>query len=65
MNVTKDKLTPKQAAEILDCHPNTLANWRSTGKYKLKYLKIGGRVYYRQSDLDAWLLTRERTQVEA
>jgi excisionase family DNA binding protein len=60
----KDKLTTKEAAELLGLHPYTLSNWRSRGKYKLKYLKIGGRVYYRLTDLNAWLKSRERTQVE-
>lgn len=58
-------LTTRQAAEFLNIHQNTLSNWRSTGMYDLKYLKIGGRVYYRKTDLEAWIESRERTQVQA
>lgn len=31
----------KQAAEVLDVKPSTLAVWRSTGRYRLPYLKVG------------------------
>lgn len=35
----------------------TLRNWRSQGKYReeLPFLKIGSRVYYRKSALEAFL----------
>lgn len=34
--------------------PRTLRNWRNRGVGPV-YLRIGGRVVYRVSDLDAWL----------
>ena len=35
----------------------TLRNWRSQGKYReeLPYIKLGSRVYYRRSVLEAFL----------
>jgi excisionase family DNA binding protein len=65
MSIKKHLLTRKQAAEYLGLHSQTLAKWASTGSQQLRYLKIGNRTFYRQSDLDAWVKSRERTQVEA
>lgn len=48
----------KVAAQILGVSDNTLAVWRSTKRYGLRFYKIGGRVRYRVSDLKAWLETR-------
>lgn len=52
-------LKPKEAAKflLLD-NEKTLANWRSTKRYPLPYLKVGGRVLYRRSDLQAFLELR-------
>ncbi len=54
-------LSTEEAAEYIGVQPQTLALWRSTGRYKIPYLKIGRLVKYRQSDLDTWLSTREAT----
>lgn len=45
---------PKEAAERLGLEASTLANkrWRGGGP---PYLKVGGRVRYRLSDLADWL----------
>ncbi|MBS0236034.1 MAG: helix-turn-helix domain-containing protein [Proteobacteria bacterium] len=52
MNINIDKLlTRKQAAAYLGVKENTLAVWSSKNRYKLKSLKIGRLVRYRQSDL--------------
>jgi excisionase family DNA binding protein len=48
-------LTTEQAAEFLGLAPRTLVIWRSIRRYDLPYLRIGNRVRYRRSDLDAWL----------
>ena len=48
----------QQAAEVLDVKPNTLAVWRSTGRYNLPYLKVGRLVKYRISDLAEFLARR-------
>lgn len=48
----------KQAAEVLDIKPSTLAVWRSTGRYRLPYFKVGRLVKYRISDLAEFLARR-------
>jgi hypothetical protein len=42
--------------------PTTLATWRCTHRYKLAYVKIGHRVFYRRDDLEAWLESRRVTK---
>ena len=37
--------------------PSTLAHWRSEGRGPV-YIKLGSRVGYRGSDLNAWLAAR-------
>ena len=49
------------AAEYLGFQPQTLAIWRTTGRYGLPFLKLGRLVRYRKSDLDKWLASRRRT----
>lgn len=46
------------AARILNVTVGTLAVWRSTGRYKLPFIKIGHKVRYRRSDMEAWLASR-------
>jgi len=50
----------KAAAAVLDVSPGTLSVWRSTGRYALPFLKIGRKVRYRRSDLQAWMDSRTR-----
>ena len=52
---------PEYAAKVLDVTPGTLSVWRSTGRYRLPFVKIGAKVRYRQSDLDNWIQARTRT----
>lgn len=54
-------LDENQAADYLTLAPGTLSVWRSTGRYKIPFLKVGRRVRYRRADLDAWLESRTRT----
>jgi excisionase family DNA binding protein len=51
-------LTPEQAAEHLGLKVQTLAVWRSTRRYALRYVKVGRLVRYRKADLDGWLAAR-------
>jgi DNA-binding transcriptional MerR regulator len=44
-----------QAAECLGIAAATLQYWRTTGAQKIPFIKVGGRVMYRISDLDKWL----------
>jgi excisionase family DNA binding protein len=53
-------LDDKQAAAFLSVSAGTLSVWRSTGRYALKFIKVGRAVRYRQSDLEEWLAARVR-----
>ena len=53
-------LDEKQAAEVLTVEPGTLSVWRSTGRYKIPFVKVGRRVRYRRADLETWLESRTR-----
>lgn len=44
-----------KAGEYLDTPPQTLVTWRCTERVKIPYVKIGGNVRYRRSDLDAFI----------
>jgi len=57
---TRELVDEKEAARILDISPGTLAVWRSTGRYNLRFLKVGRNVRYRRADLEAWLERRTR-----
>ena len=57
----------KQAAEVLGVKVSTLSVWRSTGRYRLPFMKMGRLVRYRVSDLAAFMASRtsEHTGVVA
>ncbi len=55
-------LTTKQAADYLSLtNPKTLEVWRCTKRYPLTYIKVGGLVRYRLTDLDAFIVGRTVT----
>ncbi len=45
------------AAEYLGIEDSTLRSWRSEGRGP-KFVKVGGRVFYRPSEIDEWLAAR-------
>jgi hypothetical protein len=49
-----------QTAQALKVQPNTLAVWRSTGRYDLPYVKCGRLVRYRVGDVRAFIAKRTR-----
>lgn len=51
-------LTEKQAAEKLDVTPGTLAVWRSTRRYPLKFVRIGRHIRYRAEHIQAFIEAR-------
>jgi predicted DNA-binding transcriptional regulator AlpA len=53
-------LTSAQLVSWIGAKHGTLRTWRCYGRGP-KWLKLGRRVVYRQSDVEAWLETRERT----
>jgi hypothetical protein len=52
--------TPKQTAVALHVSVGTLAIWRCRRRYPLKYVKIGGKVFYRLSDINSFIEKRLR-----
>lgn len=54
MNFKSDLWTPKQLAEETGFSESTLASWRCRGRGP-KFVRIMGRIYYRKTDVDAWL----------
>jgi hypothetical protein len=60
------QLDEKQAAFALGLKVSTLSVWRSTGRYKLPFIKVGRLVRYRVSDLAEFLArhTTEQTHRE-
>ena len=54
-----DLLTPEQAAKILRKSPATLSRWRTDG-IGPSYIKNGGAVEYRRSDLEEYRLRQRR-----
>jgi len=54
-------LTADEVAEILGVTSHTLAVWRSTGRYALRYVKTGRLVRYRTADLDSFIELRSKS----
>ena len=55
MNENDKLLTPAQVSKILGVQKNTLAVWRSNGRYSLPFKKVGRRVRYLQSEVHHFL----------
>ena len=58
---TTERLDSAAAADYVGVAQQTLALWRSAGRYSLPYSKIGRKIYYSRADLDAWLSRRTGT----
>jgi hypothetical protein len=52
------QITQSQASQVLGVLPNTLCNWRATGRYALPFVKAGRLVRYRVTDLAIWIAKR-------
>lgn len=48
-------LTPAEVADLLGVTEHTLSVWRSTGRYGLRYVKVGRTVKYKPADVEKWL----------
>ncbi|QDF75936.1 MULTISPECIES: helix-turn-helix domain-containing protein [Shewanella] len=57
-----DRLSNKEAANYLGVKPETMDVWRSTSRYSIPFCKIGRKVFYRKSDLDAFIESRTQTK---
>lgn len=56
-------INTSQLAELLSLKPQTLRNWRCSGRGP-QYIRFGGprgRILYRASDVDEWLKARTFT----
>lgn len=51
-------LSCTETAQVLGVQPNTLAVWRSTGRYSLLYVRVGRSVRYRVTDVAEFLHSR-------
>jgi predicted site-specific integrase-resolvase len=52
-------LSPKDTASLLGVKIQTLAVWRCTRRYKLRYIKVGAKVRYRTEDVQKFIQSRE------
>jgi len=59
-----DLLDRDEAAAYLGISASTLAMWACTGRVRLKLVRVGRRVKYRKSDLDAFLEANTTTPEE-
>lgn len=57
MNENASLMGHNDAAAYLHITPRTLYGWRYRGVGP-KFLKLGGKVLYRPTDLDAWISAR-------
>jgi excisionase family DNA binding protein len=53
---TEPLLTTRQLAEILGFAPGTIVDWAEAGK--IPAFRIGGRLRFRMSEIEAWLETK-------
>ena len=51
-------LSRRQAAEYLGVKEQTLANWITTGRYRLPCVKVGRLAKYRMADLEQFIAAR-------
>ncbi len=58
----RDLLSSDDAADYIGVQPQTLAVWRSVGRYGIPFYKVGRLPKYDRADLDAWLESRKQTQ---
>lgn len=63
MSETNALRTTDEAAARLRANPRTMERWRVDG-YGPRFIKIGLKVFYRDSDLDAWLESQVRSHTK-
>ena len=56
-------LRPFVAARILGVTEQTLATWRSTGRYRISFVKVGSRVFYTREGIQEFIRVRTLCQV--
>jgi predicted site-specific integrase-resolvase len=58
-------LTTSEVCDLWGFEPQTLRKWRCTGRGDLNFIRIGKSIRYRQSDIEAYLVTNEATSTAA
>jgi len=54
-------LSEREAAQLLDVQPHTLATWRSTKRHpELKWIKVGRLVKYERADIESFKTLRKQ-----
>jgi hypothetical protein len=53
---------PKETSEKLRVTEQTLAKWRSTKKYSLKFFRSGRRIFYNAADVLEFIASRTGTE---
>lgn len=65
LSILPDLLTPRDLAKVLCTSEQTLANWRSTGRYDLPFVKAGGVVRYDAKDVARFIESRRSDSAKA
>ena len=63
-NKQEDLITPEMAAGVLGVKVKTLEVWRSSRRYNLSYVKIGGNVRYRMKDINNFIASRTHMSID-
>ncbi|WP_163935917.1 helix-turn-helix domain-containing protein [Paraferrimonas sp. SM1919] len=58
-------ISPKEAAKKLNLEVQTLAAWRTSGRYNLPFIKIGGRIQYDLNDINNFINDRRYLSTSA
>ena len=56
--ILNDRMTPEEVSAELGVTTQALEVWRSTKRYPLPYYKLGRRIFYRRSDVEAFIESR-------
>lgn len=57
-------LDERKTAKLLGIAPNTLAQWRFSGKVDLPFIRMGRNIRYRVSDIEDFLRRNTKNQSE-
>ena len=57
--INTDRINTDEAAAMIGVKPATLINWRCTKKQTVPYYKMGGRVFYKKTDIDEWVESKK------
>jgi excisionase family DNA binding protein len=64
INFQLDRLDRKHAADYLGLQPSTLEADVTRSRLRIPFYRLGSRVYYRKSDLDHWLESKCRCDMD-